>query len=43
MNYRVLIGYKAYPFSSYSEALLFKNANGGEIFQLEYTCYYDGE
>ena len=41
MNYRVLIGYKAYPFSSYFEALQFQLAHGGVIYQREYTCYYE--
>jgi len=36
MKYRVLIGYRVYPFSSYSEALLFQQANGGVIYEQVY-------
>ena len=33
MKYRVMIGYKIYPFSTYSEALLFQSSNGGTIYE----------
>ena len=33
MKYRVVIGYKIYPFKSYSEAMLFQQANGGVIYE----------
>ena len=31
--YRVMFKYKIYPFKLYSEALEFKNKNGGTIYQ----------
>ena len=41
MKYRVLKSFKSYPFSSYEEAKVFTNANGGVIYRLEYSCYYE--
>ena len=40
MNYIVVIYNKSYPFSSYSEALLFKQKNGGSIYIKACSCEY---
>lgn len=37
MKYRVISRFKVIPFSNFSEALLFKNANGGIMYERVYT------
>ena len=39
--YRVVLRFESYPFDSYSEALSFRNTNGGVIYELAYHCSYD--
>lgn len=37
MKYRVISRFKVISFANYSEALLFKNANGGTIYERIYS------
>lgn len=40
--YRVILKFETYPFETYSEALSFRNTNGGTIYELAYHCEYHG-
>ena len=41
MKYRIVIGYKTYPFKNFSEATMFQRVNGGQLFQLIYSEKYE--
>lgn len=36
--YRVLIGFRAYPFNTYDEALMFKKMYGGTVYIKTASC-----
>ena len=42
MNYRVVLWDKIVPFKNYSEALDYKQENGGSIYMLAYSQKYGG-
>lgn len=39
MKFRVIVKFRVFEFSSYSEALIFRNANGGTIYVKEFTSW----